>query len=126
MDEQARQSRRLETLTWAFVALGVVLRLFRYGRNFPLWGDESFVAVNFITRGYGDLLKPLAYGQIILRSWLGSPACSARSSFGGSIGSSLIRRERGRTGSPRTCSSSSSSPDPGRRSPPRPSRAESC
>ncbi len=72
MDEQARRSRRLETLTWVFVALGVVLRLFRYGRNFPLWGDESFVAVNFIARGYGDLLKPLEYGQIcpVLFLWI--------------------------------------------------------
>jgi len=40
MDEQARQSRRLERLTWAFVGLGVVLRLFRYGRNFPC-GETS-------------------------------------------------------------------------------------
>ena len=63
---------------------------------------------------------------IIPRSWLGSPACSARLSSGGSIGSSSIRREQGRTGRSRTCSSSSSSPDPGRRSPPRPSRAEGC
>jgi hypothetical protein len=64
MDEQDRQARRLETLTWGFVALGVVLRLFRYGRHFPLWGDESFVAVNFIARGYRELLQPLEYGQI--------------------------------------------------------------
>jgi hypothetical protein len=64
MDEQDRQTRRLEALTWGFVALGVVLRLVRYGRNFPLWGDESFVAVNFIARGYRDLLGPLEYGQI--------------------------------------------------------------
>jgi hypothetical protein len=72
MDEQARQARRLETLTWAFVAVGVMLRLFRYGRNFPLWGDESFVAVNFIARGYRELLGPLEYGQIcpVLFLWI--------------------------------------------------------
>ena len=51
MDERARQEQRLEILTWAFVALGVVLRVVRYGCNFPLWGDESFLAVNFNTRG---------------------------------------------------------------------------
>ena len=72
MDEQARQSRRLDTLTWAFVGLGVVLRLVRYAMNFPLWGDESFVAVNFIARGYRDLLRPLDYGQIcpLLFLWI--------------------------------------------------------
>jgi hypothetical protein len=72
MDEHDPQARRLETLTWGFVALGVVLRLFRYGRNFPLWGDESFVAVNFIARSYGDLLRPLEYGQIcpVLFLWI--------------------------------------------------------
>ena len=68
-DERAR---RLTRLTWAFVGLGVVLRLFRYARNFPLWGDESFVAVNFIAHGYGDLLRPLDYGQIcpLLFLWI--------------------------------------------------------
>jgi hypothetical protein len=72
MDEQHRYERRHEMLTWGFVALGVALRLFRYGRNFPLWGDESFVAVNFIARGYRDLLQPLEYGQIcpVLFLWI--------------------------------------------------------
>jgi hypothetical protein len=72
MDEQDRQARRLEMLTWGFVVLGMVLRLFRYGRNFPLWGDEAFVAVNFIARGYRDLLTPLEYGQIcpVLFLWI--------------------------------------------------------
>jgi hypothetical protein len=71
MDERDRKARRLEALTWGFVALGVVLRLFRYGRNFPLWGDESFVAVNFLVRGYRDLLRPLEYGQICPVLFLG-------------------------------------------------------
>jgi hypothetical protein len=72
MDERDRQAKRLEALTWGFVALGVMLRLVRYGRHFPLWGDESFVAVNFIARGYSDLLKPLEYGQIcpVLFLWI--------------------------------------------------------
>jgi Dolichyl-phosphate-mannose-protein mannosyltransferase len=55
---------RLEQATWAFVWLGVILRVVTFALNFPLWGDEAFVAVNFITRGYGDLLRPLDYGQI--------------------------------------------------------------
>jgi len=50
--------------TRAFVALGLGLRLVRYAVDNPLWGDEAFVAVNLIARGYRDLLRPLDYGQI--------------------------------------------------------------
>ena len=56
--------RRIVMATWGFVALGIVLRLIRYAMDFPLWGDEAFVAVNFLHRGYRDLIRPLAYGQI--------------------------------------------------------------
>jgi hypothetical protein len=51
-------------VTWGFVALGVVLRVVRYLRNFPLWGDETFLAANFIDRDYQALMGPLDYGQI--------------------------------------------------------------
>ena len=50
--------------TWAFVGLGVLLRIARYAMNYPLWWDEAFVAVNLIRRGYLDLLRPLDYGQV--------------------------------------------------------------
>ena len=72
MDEPAWQTRRLDRLTWSFVALGVVVRLVRYGCNFPLWGDESFLAVNFLARSYRALLAPLDYGQIsaVLFLWI--------------------------------------------------------
>ena len=40
------------------------LRLVTFALNFPLWGDEAFVAANFISRGYLDLLRPLDYSQI--------------------------------------------------------------
>ena len=55
---------RLRRLTWWFVALGVALRVARYVMNYPLWWDEAFVAVNFLRRGYLDLLRPLDYGQV--------------------------------------------------------------
>jgi 4-amino-4-deoxy-L-arabinose transferase-like glycosyltransferase len=57
--------------TWAFVALGILLRIARYLMNYPLWWDEAFVAVNFIRRDYVDLLRPLDYGQVcpILFLW---------------------------------------------------------
>ncbi|MFI5460611.1 MAG: ArnT family glycosyltransferase [Isosphaerales bacterium] len=64
-------ARRLEQATWAFVGLGVLLRIARYSMNCPLWWDEAFVAVNFIRRDYLDLLRPLDYGQVcpILFLW---------------------------------------------------------
>jgi hypothetical protein len=63
---------RFYRAVWAFVWLGVILRVVTYALNFPLWGDEAFVAVNFIARGYEDLLQPLDYGQIcpLLFLWL--------------------------------------------------------
>jgi 4-amino-4-deoxy-L-arabinose transferase-like glycosyltransferase len=48
----------------SFLALGVVLRVVPYAWNLPLWGDESFLAVNIAGRGYRDLLRPLDYGQV--------------------------------------------------------------
>ena len=61
----------LACATWAFVGLGVLLRLTRYLMDYPLWWDEAFVAVNFIRRDYLDLLRPLDYGQVcpILFLW---------------------------------------------------------
>lgn len=58
--------------TWAFVALGVAARLVRYFLCPPIWGDEAFLAVNFIDRGYTDLIGPLDYGQVcpLLFLWI--------------------------------------------------------
>jgi hypothetical protein len=55
---------RIGQLTWAFVALGVTLRLTRWLLRFPIWHDEAFVAVNFIDRDYLQLLQPLDYLQV--------------------------------------------------------------
>ena len=59
-----RDPRRLDRAIGVFVVLGLALRLLRYGLNYPLWGDEAFVAVNFLDRDYRGLLRPLEYGQI--------------------------------------------------------------
>jgi hypothetical protein len=69
-------ARRLERATWAFVAVGVLLRIVRYAMNYPLWWDEAFVAVNLIRRDYLELLRPLDYGQVcpILFLWAESTA----------------------------------------------------
>ncbi len=63
---------RFVAATWAFAGLGVLLRVVTFALNSPLWGDEAFVAVNFITRGYRDLFRPLDYGQVcpLLFLWL--------------------------------------------------------
>ena len=50
--------------TWAFVGLGLLVRLVRYLVVYPIWHDEAFVAVNFLNRGYLDLLRPLDYYQV--------------------------------------------------------------
>ncbi|APW60193.1 hypothetical protein BSF38_01659 [Paludisphaera borealis] len=49
---------------WLFVALGLILRTIRYAQNLPLWSDECFLAVNFLQRGFRELLEPLDNGQI--------------------------------------------------------------
>ena len=69
--ETHQPGRWLERASWAFVGLGVLLRVARYLMNYPLWWDEAFVAVNFIRRDYIDLLRPLDYGQVcpILFLW---------------------------------------------------------
>lgn len=46
------------------LVMGAAARAVRYGLAFPLWGDEAFVAVNFLHRGFRDMIDPLLYGQI--------------------------------------------------------------
>jgi hypothetical protein len=55
---------RITRATWAFVIIGIVVRIVRYAINPPLWGDEAFVASNFIDRGFLDLIRPLEYHQV--------------------------------------------------------------
>jgi hypothetical protein len=56
--------RRLAIGIVFFLVLGCLLRIVRYAQNLPLWSDECFLAVNFIRRGYAELLQPLDNGQI--------------------------------------------------------------
>ncbi len=62
----------LTRATWAFVGLGLLVRLVRYLVVYPIWHDEAFLAVNFLDRGYLDLLRPLDYSQVapILFLWI--------------------------------------------------------
>ena len=63
--------QRIDRTVLAFVALGVILRVGHYLANYPIWGDEAFLGLSFLDRGYLDLLLPLEYGQIcpILFLW---------------------------------------------------------
>jgi hypothetical protein len=47
----------------SLVAAGVVLRLVEYGADRSLWFDESGLALNVVQRSFGELLKPLSFGQ---------------------------------------------------------------
>ena len=53
-----------QTAIVSFLVLGCVFRIIRYAQNLPLWSDECFLSVNFIDRGYRELLEPLDNGQI--------------------------------------------------------------
>jgi Dolichyl-phosphate-mannose-protein mannosyltransferase len=68
----SRRFDRVACLTWGFVGLGVLVRLVRYLVVYPIWHDEAFLAVNFLDRGYPDLLRPLDYSQVspILFLWV--------------------------------------------------------
>jgi len=60
-----RAGPRLQrTAVRSFLILGCVFRIIRYAQKLPLWSDECFLSVNFIDRGYRELLEPLDDGQI--------------------------------------------------------------
>jgi hypothetical protein len=47
-----------------FLIFGVGLRIFRYALGLPLWGDEGFLGVNILDRGFRGLLEPMEYIQV--------------------------------------------------------------
>ena len=57
-------SHRLSQAACGFVILGLLIRIVRYLLCFPLWPDESFLAVGFLKSSYGDLLGALPYHQV--------------------------------------------------------------
>jgi dolichyl-phosphate-mannose-protein mannosyltransferase len=48
---------------WVAVAIGVALRLRRFLGERSLWGDETLVASNLVSRSWRGLLEPLDLGQ---------------------------------------------------------------
>ncbi len=66
-----RPSRLLIRLGLLLLALGVLCRVVRYLMQFPYWGDEGMLAVNFLDRDYLGLTKKLEHMQVapILFLW---------------------------------------------------------
>ena len=54
----------LTQATLIVVVAGLIWRTVRYALAFPLWGDEAYVAINFLTRDLAGLARPLEYFQI--------------------------------------------------------------
>jgi hypothetical protein len=67
-----------ERLVWAFLVLGLLARVLRYVLRFPLWEDECFLCVNFMNRGFLDLLKPLDCHQTAPVLFLWTELAAAR------------------------------------------------
>ena len=71
-DDGPWTDRRVAMASWAFVAMGVLLRIARYALDHPLWGDEAFLASNILARDFRGLMRPLDYVQVcpLLFLWI--------------------------------------------------------
>lgn len=67
---RSASARRTTRLICRLTLLGLVWRLARYALGFPLWGDEAFLSLSFLTRDYAGLFHPLEYGQIVPLGYL--------------------------------------------------------
>ncbi len=64
MSLSEQKYNRLTQITFILILLlGLYLRCYQYLMGRSLWEDEAHLALNFITRGYLALLKPLDYIQ---------------------------------------------------------------
>ncbi len=56
----------------ALILVGVAWRSLRYLLQFPIWGDEAFVALSLLDRNYLGLTRPLRYVQVapVLFLWV--------------------------------------------------------
>lgn len=63
IDEQDR-STQIAQITLALATLGLALRQVRFLQIYPMWCDETMVAVNLLDRPWTALAEPLDYRQI--------------------------------------------------------------
>ncbi len=78
LKRQGRLRKAVSRFTIGLVFLNLLWRTVRYALGFPLWGDEAFVAINFVGRGFADVLSPLEYGQLAPLGFLWAEVASAR------------------------------------------------
>lgn len=60
-----RRAPTFGQVTITVLLLGLAWRVLRYALGFPIWGDEAFVAVDFVARDYREMIQPSLYGQIV-------------------------------------------------------------
>ncbi|MBY0275881.1 hypothetical protein K2Z84_11095, partial [Candidatus Binatia bacterium] len=73
-----RAGSSLARWTAALVLVGIAARTIRWWLAFPFWGDESNLALNFLDRGFGDLLGPLDHAQVAPVGFLAGEMLAAR------------------------------------------------
>ncbi len=56
-------TRAAAIVAWTAIVLGVAARAWALSQRGSLWLDEASLALNVLTRGFGDLLQPLDWGQ---------------------------------------------------------------
>ena len=59
----SRSFPTLDQISFAVIAVGLVVRLRQYAANRSLWLDELWLANNIVDRGYAELATPLADAQ---------------------------------------------------------------
>jgi hypothetical protein len=59
----AKLTKKAEIFWWGCMLVGVVLRLQQYFLNNSFWADEASLALNLVTRTFGQLTQPLDYQQ---------------------------------------------------------------
>ena len=64
--------RWIARLTWTALAVGILWRVGRYLLQFPIWGDEAHIAINFLDRDFWEMTRKLDYGQVapVVFLWL--------------------------------------------------------
>ena len=52
------------------VGVAIAARCVRYAVDFPIWGDEAFVAASLLARDLAGLLQPLEFEMVVPLGWL--------------------------------------------------------